>query len=303
MQGNFSSSGGIPAIEAQGLGGADGVDASTDSGTAVKGVASSRGTGVLGSSETGIAIAALSNGDMGIGLRATATSGWAINAQSASGVGILGASDTNVGVQGICQSGYNFGVTGTGPNAGVAAFNSNNENAAYLASECCAAWLTGHVTVTGKLSKGGGGFLIDHPAAPGERYLSHAFVESDEMKNLYDGRVTTDDRGVAVVDLPAWLHAANQEFRYQLTPIGGSAPELHIAEEITGGRFVIAGARPGMTVCWQVTGVRCDAWALANPLVVEEEKRPAERGYYLHPELHGADATKGIGEKRHARPE
>jgi hypothetical protein len=37
-------------------------------------------------------------------------------------------------------------------------------------------------------------------------------------------------------------------------------------------RFVIAGGSAGMKVSWQVTGIRADAWALANPLKVEEEK-------------------------------
>lgn len=40
-------------------------------------------------------------------------------------------------------------------------------------------------------------------------------------------------------------------------------------------------------VSWQVTGVRQDAYAKAHPLVVEQDKPVAERGYYLHPELFG----------------
>ena len=40
-----------------------------------------------------------------------------------------------------------------------------------------------------------------------------------------------------------------------------------------------------MKVCWQVTGVRRDAWAEANRIPVEEVKPVGEKGNYLHPEL------------------
>lgn len=36
-----------------------------------------------------------------------------------------------------------------------------------------------------------------------------------------------------------------------------------------------------------MTGVRQDAYAKANPLVVEREKPAAEKGSFLHPEVHG----------------
>ncbi len=47
-------------------------------------------------------------------------------------------------------------------------------------------------------------------------------------------------------------------------------------------------------VSWQVTGVRQDAYAKAYPLVVEQDKPVAERGYYLHPELFGQPESRGI---------
>ena len=48
---------------------------------------------------------------------------------------------------------------------------------------------------------------------------------------------------------------------------------------------------PGrVKVCWQVTGVRKDAWAEANRIPVEETKPKSERGRYLHPELFGKKA-------------
>ena len=49
-----------------------------------------------------------------------------------------------------------------------------------------------NAVVTWILSKGGGSFKIDHP-------------------------------------LPGWFEALNRDYRHQLTPIGGPAPNLHIA--------------------------------------------------------------------------
>ena len=58
-----------------------------------------------------------------------------------------------------------------------------------------AARFEGDVDVSGNLTKASGGFRIDHPLDPENRYLNHSFVESPEMKNLYDGVVTLDERG------------------------------------------------------------------------------------------------------------
>jgi hypothetical protein len=55
----------------------------------------------------------------------------------------------------------------------------------------------GKVRVTGSLSKGGGGFEIDHPLDPENKYLSHSFAESPDMLNVYNGTVTTDGNGEA----------------------------------------------------------------------------------------------------------
>ncbi len=147
---------------------------------------------------------------------------------------------------------------------------------------------------SGQVHKSSGGFLIDHPIDPANKYLAHSFVESPDMKNVYDGVVIADANGTAVVTMPSYFEALNTDFRYQLTPIGASAPDLHVREELKGGRFVIAGARPDQRVSWQVTGNRRDAWARACPVVVERDKPAAERGYYKHPEVHGEPSSKAI---------
>jgi len=45
--------------------------------------------------------------------------------------------------------------------------------------------------------QGGGSFKIDHPLDPANKFLYHSFVESPDMKNVYDGVVTLDAKGEA----------------------------------------------------------------------------------------------------------
>jgi hypothetical protein len=92
------------------------------------------------------------------------------------------------------------------------------------------------------------------------------------MKNVYDGVVTLDAKGKATVTLPAYFEALNGDFRYQLTPIGGPAPNVHIANGVSNNQFKIAGGPPRAKVSWQVTGIRQDRWAKANRPVTEEKK-------------------------------
>ena len=84
----------------------------------------------------------------------------------------------------------------------------------------------GDVSVSGTLTKGGGSFKIDHPLDPANKYLSHSFVESPDMMNIYNGNVTTDANGEATVALPAYFAALNRAFRYQLTVIGQFAQAI-----------------------------------------------------------------------------
>jgi hypothetical protein len=255
-----------------------GLQGETRSGTGVYGNASTEGTGVTGQSVSGTGVAAISS------------SGTALSASSAIGVGVYGAS---------APGANNFGVVGKGQNAGVVAFNHYNQHSAYLASAFGAAWFVGDVYVNGNLSKSGGGFLIDHPQDPANRLLAHAFVESSERRNLYDGVAVLDDNGRATVQLPNWFESLNADVRYQLTPLGTPAPNLHISEELKDRRFSIAGGVSGMKVCWQLTGVRQDPWALANPLTVEADKPDQEKGTYLHPEPHGHDSQRSLSLRRH----
>jgi hypothetical protein len=136
-------------------------------------------------------------------------------------------------------------------------------------------------------------FMIDHPADPANKFLRHNSVESSEMMNIYTGNVTTNDKGEATVDLPSWFESLNRDFRYQLTTIGRRA-QAWVAAEVADGKFSIATDSPNVKVSWQITGVRQDAYAKAHPLVVEEDKDPRERGFYMHPEFYGAPAEKQL---------
>ena len=146
---------------------------------------------------------------------------------------------------------------------------------------------SGNLNVTGAITAGVKDFRIDHPLDPTNKYLYHSSIESSEMVNLYSGNASLDAAGEALVSLPEWFEAVNNDFRYQLTAIGGASPNLHIAQEIADHQFRIGGGTPGLRVSWQVTGVRHDAYAVAHPLEVEVEKPEKERGHYLHPEAFG----------------
>ena len=161
-----------------------------------------------------------------------------------------------------------------------------------------AAYLDGDVDVTGNLSKGGGSFKIDHPMDPENKYLYHSFVESPDMKNVYDGVVVTDSSGSAAVLLPDWFESLNRDFRYQLTTIGQPA-QAWIGSEVAANQFVIRTDHGGVKVSWQITGIRQDAWANAHRIPVEVDKTGKEKGHYLHPELYGHAGEPDIGRILH----
>lgn len=150
----------------------------------------------------------------------------------------------------------------------------------------------GDVRVEGDLNVNGSkNFKIDHPQNPTGAYLKHTAVESPERKTVYDGTVTTGPDGYATVQLPDYFEALNRDFRYQLTPIGTFTQAI-VAEEISGNSFVVRTKKPNVKVSWEVTGIRTDAWAEANPLQVEQEKPARKQGTYLNPEAHGAPPSR-----------
>ena len=152
--------------------------------------------------------------------------------------------------------------------------------------------------VNGTLIKSAGAFRIDHPLDPGNKNLSHSFVESPDMKNIYDGVAVFDGAGEAIVTLPDWFEALNEDFRYQLTPMG-AAFVPYIADEIAGNQFRIAGGVSGRKVSWQVTGIRHDAFANANRIQVEEMKPNGQWVYTCTPKP--SDCPSEVGPPRQSR--
>ncbi|BDQ03413.1 hypothetical protein [Ignavibacterium sp.] len=198
---------------------------------------------------------------------------------------VSGGSGTNYGVYGRASgSGTNYGVYGRASGSGTN----------------WAGYFNGDVNVTGTISKGGGSFKIDHPLDPQNKYLYHSFVESPDMKNIYDGTVITDASGYATVTLPEWFEALNKDFRYQLTVIGDFAQAI-VAQEIQNNQFTIRTDKPNVKVSWQVTGIRHDPFAEKYRIPVEEYKKGDDVGKYLYPEAFGLPETMGIDYKHIAR--
>jgi hypothetical protein len=161
-----------------------------------------------------------------------------------------------------------------------------NFNNVFLVDAAGNGFYAGNLTVNGTVSKGGGSFKIDDPLDPANKTLSHSFVESPDMMNIYNGNVVTDGHGRATIELPAYFEALNRDFRYQLTVIGQFAQAI-VVQKIRDNRFFIKTSKPVVEVSWQVTGVRHDAYANAHRIPVEEVKPPEEQGHYLHPQLFG----------------
>jgi hypothetical protein len=208
--------------------------------------------------------------------------------------GVAGLSTKGNGVfgstQGTLSDDFGLGVAGQAGQGGIGVYG-------YSTAAGWAGFFDGDVDIEGTLSKSAGTFKIDHPLDPANKYLLHSFVESDEMKNVYDGVVTLGRSGEAVVTLPKWFEALNKDFRYQLTCIGQNAP-VFIAEKVHDNQFRIAGGYEGMEVSWQVTGVRHDAYAVKHPIVTEVVKRAEERGKLRSPDSYGLPDTMKIGYER-----
>jgi len=156
-----------------------------------------------------------------------------------------------------------------------------------------AAAFMGDISITGVLAKGSGTFKIDHPQDPENKYLIHSFVESPDMMNVYNGNITTDAKGFATVSLPTYFQTENVNFKYQLTVIGQFAQAI-VFTEVDNNQFQIQTDKPNVKVSWQVTGVRNDKFAVANPVIPELEKSANDKGKYIHPELFGKPITSGI---------
>lgn len=154
--------------------------------------------------------------------------------------------------------------------------------------------VNGNLHVGGTLSKAAGSFRIDHPMDPENKYLVHSFVESPDMMNIYNGNITTDAAGKAIVTLPDYCSVVNRDFRYQLTVIGSFAQAI-ISREVSNNSFEISTNTPNVKVSWQLTGIRQDPYANKYRIPTVEEKAEKDKGKYLNPDLYNMPVTKMIG--------
>jgi hypothetical protein len=217
------------------------------------------------------------------------------------GVGVrarAGDGLTGSGGVGVWASGGNSIDGDSGKSGGIGILAEGGSGSGRGATHGLAGKFLGDVQVTGTLSKAGGSFKIDHPLDPENKYLSHSFVESPDMMNIYNGNVTTNQNGMAVVELPDYFDSLNRDFRYQLTVVGQFAQAI-VAEEVKNNRFTIQTSAPGVKVSWQVTGIRQDSWANKNRIRVEELKSETERGHYLHPEAFDQPEERSIASSQH----
>lgn len=237
---------------------------------------------------------------------------------STSGRGVFGLASAstgeNYGVQGESRSTSGRGVFGlaiatSGTTYGV--FGQSNS----IASTAYGVWAQGRLGASGTKS-----FRIDHPEDPEHRYLLHYAAESPEVINFYRGTVMLDERGEAVIQMPAYFARINRDPSYHLTAVGAPMPMLHVAEKIDAGaleagaragpgepaplcRFRIAGGVPGGEVSWEVKAVRHDLWVRTYGAPVEVEKEGVERGRYLHPGLYNQPAERGMNHEAVKGPE
>ena len=286
-------------------------------GFGIQGISSTH-SGVFGVSGSGTAVYGNSSSGYGVyGVSTATSSSYGVFGESASSDGVFGFShgglagvrgfnnSTGYGVWGeVSSSGIDgvHGLSASSNGSGVAAENTSSGDGLYAYSSTgYAGFFAGDVDVDGNLSKAGGSFKIDHPLDPANKYLYHSFVESPDMMNIYNGNITTDANGNALVTMPDWFEALNSDFRYQLTVIGQFAQAI-VSRKIANHTFAIKTDKPNVEVSWQVTGIRQDAWAKAHRIPVEQAKTNQEQGHYLHPELFGAPREKSIAAMRHPAP-
>ena len=318
VEGQSDSSDGVYGYSGSGMGGYF----QSSSGTGVQGVSNGVGAGVSASSASGDGgdfyansgsgvFGQSSSGDggdffafgNGYGVSGASSSGDGVwGSSSGSGAGVFGRSNSGdggdfisnsyIGVYGQCDSyigvfGYSYSSIGVSGSS-----NSGNGVEGYSNGPGYAGLFVGNVFVNGTLSAANKQFKIDHPLDPANKYLVHSCVESDQMKTFYDGHVTTDANGDAVVILPDYFQALNRDFEYHLTVIGQFAQAI-ISHEIANNQFAIKTDKPNVKVSWQVTGIRQDSYANAHPMEVEPEKPADKKGKFLHPKELGYPESMG----------
>ena len=172
------------------------------------------------------------------GVQGSSDDGTGLRGDSAKRVGVRRRSFTGDGVFGSCLDQPNgpktrgHGIHGSAP--GPSPDASTGPFAGFFEHD---------VKITGRLYVGN--TLVAHPLAM--------------QTTAAAGVVDLDGNGEAVVELPNGLADLHTNFRYQLTAVGGPAPNLHVAQEISGDSVKIAGGTGDIKVSWQVGAEAKDA--------------------------------------------
>lgn len=188
-------------------------------------------------------------GTSGVGVTVTAPfrGGWFTSSQT---------TGTAYGLGGECNSPGCTAVYANAPSGGTGLYVAGGS-----------AVFAGAITGYGSLSiSGTKNFSIDHPTKPG-MLLQHASIESNEVLNIYRGKMTIDASGKAAVYMPAWFDAVNANTDVLVTCRGTVANWT----DLTNGSFIVT-AKAGSKCSWVVTGARNDSFIRANPFQVETPK-------------------------------
>ena len=273
----FGVNGSTPS-SSNGAAGMNGYEAATTG--QVSGVTGSTSSVTDGAAGVNAFEGAITGNTRGLNANVASTSGYAVygDASAATGftVGVFGDNHSTGGVGVIGKVQAAGGIAGEFANTAGSGYillgqSGSAFTTVFTVDASGTGFFAGNLNVTGKLTKGSGSFKIDHPLDPANKYLSHSFVESPDMMNVYNGNITTDRHGLATVNLPDYFEALNGNFRYQLTVIGQFAQAI-VKREISHNRFTIKTNKPLVKVSWQVTGIRHDAYASQYRIPVEEDK-------------------------------
>jgi len=188
------------------------------------------------------------------------------------------------GVAGVYGNGSYYGVRGESSMYGV--YGSSGHYAGYF---------SGDARVTGRLEKGAGSFLIDHPLDPENKTLRHNFVESPENLCLYRGTIVLGKNGEAVVTMPDYFKALTKENEATVTLTSIGKPfdvGYEWNDDFT--QFVVYGDAD-RKLSYIVLADRDDPVMKQLYKPVEEEKGDGnfEKGLLLYPEAFGYPEEKG----------
>src|SRR5262245_45761357 len=242
---------------------------------------SNSGTGVLGASFQGVGVEGVS---FGAGAGVTG----AVVAQG-SGPGVVGLSNTSFGVRGQSGAAILLPPVGGGPQFQKCGVQGSSDDGTGVRGDSAH-----RVGVRGRSFAGDGvfGSCGDQPGGPrtkgngihgqaprpspdgqqgpfagrfdgdvkitGHLYVGNTLVAHPKLMQaplaVASGLVNLDRNGEAVVTLPKGLGELHSDFRYQLTAVGGPAPNLHVARQVRGDKFKIAGGTSRLKVSWQIAG-------------------------------------------------